>query len=47
MKLGRDKEVEQIVLHDRVVEVAMLIQGKRDRIIKPIFHKDYKNLPNP
>lgn len=45
MKTGRHREVEEIVAHDRAVEVAQLLMGRLNRPIRRIFPDDYLSRP--
>lgn len=45
MKTGRDVEVFEIVQHDRAVEVALLLMGRLNGGMKPIFPEEYHSLP--
>jgi len=45
MKTGRDREVSEIVNHERAVEVANLLMGKLNRRMRRISPDDYRSLP--
>jgi len=45
MKTGRDREVAEIVAHDRAVEVANLLWGKLDRPMRRIGQANYHSKP--
>jgi hypothetical protein len=45
MKIGREREVNAIVAHDRAVEVANLLMGKLNGPMRPIFAEQYLSRP--
>jgi hypothetical protein len=45
MKTGRDRDVAEIVTHDRAVEVANLLLGKLDRPMRRISPETYHSKP--
>ncbi len=45
MKTGRDREVDEIVAHDRAVEVANLLMGKLNRPMRGIVPENYHSKP--
>jgi hypothetical protein len=45
MKTGRDREIDEIVAHDRAVEVANLLMGKLNRPMRRIGPEAYHSKP--
>ncbi len=45
IKTGRKREVNEIVQHDRAVQVGLLLLGKLNGPMNSIFHEDYINRP--
>ncbi len=45
MQPGRDREVAEIIRHDRAVEVGRLLLGELDGPMRPIFPEDYREIP--